>query len=144
MVKYFVSALLLLAIIIGGGWWLMNRNMGGTPANTTPETNFNTAPATSTPDTTNASSSSSATTSTSPSGITMAEVKKHNSATSCYTAINGSVYDVTKWISQHPGGADAILSLCGTDGTAAFEGQHGGERRAAGQLASIIIGALAH
>ena len=34
MVKYFVSALLLLAIIIGGGWWLMNRNMGGTPANT--------------------------------------------------------------------------------------------------------------
>ncbi len=73
----------------------------------------------------------------------MAQVKQHNSASSCYTAINGSVYDVTSWINQHPGGASAILSLCGTDGSAAFDAQHGGQRRPESELASFKIGALA-
>src|ERR1700733_8583211 len=44
---------------------------------------------------------------------TLAEVAEHNSATSCWTAINGGVYDVTTWINQHPGGPEHILALCG-------------------------------
>lgn len=75
--------------------------------------------------------------------ITMAQVAKHNSAASCYTTISGSVYDVTTWINQHPGGKQAILSLCGTDGTAAFTAQHAGQRRPATELASFKIGTLA-
>ena len=66
----------------------------------------------------------------------------HKDATSCWTAINGKVYDVTSWINQHPGGRDAILSLCGTDGSAAFNGQHGGQARPAQELATFNIGIL--
>lgn len=73
---------------------------------------------------------------------TMANVAHHNSGSSCWTAINGGVYDVTSWINQHPGGPGAILSLCGTDGSTAFNGQHGGQRRPEQELASFKIGIL--
>ena len=78
-----------------------------------------------------------------PGTYTMAQVKQHNTASSCYTAINGSVYDVTSWIKQHPGGAQAIISLCGIDGSAAFSAQHGGQSRPASELAAFKIGTLA-
>jgi hypothetical protein len=74
---------------------------------------------------------------------TMAQVAQHANASSCYTAINGSVYDLTSFVNQHPGGAGAILSLCGRDGTASFEAQHGGQRRPESELASLKIGTLA-
>lgn len=74
--------------------------------------------------------------------FTMADVAKHNSGSSCWTAINGNVYDVTSWINQHPGGAQSILSLCGIDGSSAFNGQHGGQRRPEAELATFKIGAL--
>lgn len=73
---------------------------------------------------------------------TLAEVAGHNSASSCWTAINGKVYDVTSWINQHPGGPDAILSLCGTDGSAVFNTQHGGQHRPASELAGFYIAGL--
>ena len=74
--------------------------------------------------------------------FTLADVAMHKSQSSCWTAINGEVYDVTKWIGQPPGGAQAILSLCGTDGSAGFNGQHGGQRRPVTELASFKIGTL--
>lgn len=74
---------------------------------------------------------------------TMADVAAHDSAASCYAAVGGSVYDLTSWISRHPGGERAILSLCGTDGTAAFTAQHGGQARPEQTLASFKIGTLA-
>lgn len=73
---------------------------------------------------------------------TMADVQKHNSSDSCWTAINNEVYDVTSWISQHPGGPDKIEGLCGKDGTSAFEGQHSGDSNPQSRLASFKIGAL--
>lgn len=73
---------------------------------------------------------------------TMTQIALHNSAASCYTAINGSVYDLTPFIGQHPGGS-VILSLCGIDGTAGFQAQHGGQRRPESELASLKIGILA-
>ncbi len=80
---------------------------------------------------------------TTPTTFSMATIATHNSQSSCWTTINGNVYDVTKWISQHPGGAGAILSLCGKDGSAAFTGQHGGQSRPASELAGFKIGTLA-
>lgn len=74
---------------------------------------------------------------------TMAQVQEHTSTRSCWTAINGEVYDVTTWISAHPGGSDRIRGLCGTDGTAAFTGQHQGEGQPEQILESFKIGALA-
>jgi len=73
----------------------------------------------------------------------MAKVAQHNSASSCWTAINGNVYDLTNWIDQHPGGQGPILSLCGTDGSAAFNGQHGGQRRPESELSNFLLGPLA-
>lgn len=55
--------------------------------------------------------------------ITMDEVSSHNSESSCWTAINGNVYDVTKFISNHKGG-DKILVACGVDATDYFTGKH--------------------
>lgn len=94
--------------------------------------------------TTSGSTTTSSTTPKTTAGqYTMADVAGHNSRSSCWTAINGGVYDVTKWITQHPGGQQAILSLCGTDGSDAFNGQHGGQRRPASELAAFKIGVLA-
>ena len=69
-------------------------------------------------------------------------VATHNSANDCWTTINGNVYNVTSWINQHPGGRQAILSLCGTDGTQAFNNQHGGQSRPEAELVSFLIGTL--
>jgi cytochrome b involved in lipid metabolism len=90
--------------------------------------------------TANSSSNPSSNSKSQPSGYTMAEVAKHNSASSCWTAINGKVYDVTNWISQHPGGQQAILSICGLDGSAAFNNQHSGQSRPANELTAFYIG----
>ena len=77
-----------------------------------------------------------------PSGITMAQVSSHGSRSSCWSAINGNVYDLTSWIPNHPGGEQAILSLCGIDGSGGFNGQHGGQKKPASMLVGFKIGAL--
>lgn len=74
---------------------------------------------------------------------TLVQVASHAGASDCWTAINGSVYNLTTWIAQHPGGEQAILGICGKDGSAAFNGQHDGDRRAERALASFQIGTLA-
>ncbi|MDO5627345.1 MAG: cytochrome b5-like heme/steroid binding domain-containing protein [Mobilicoccus sp.] len=75
--------------------------------------------------------------------ITMADVQEHADAESCWTVIEGQVYDVTDWISQHPGGAERIEGLCGTDGTDQFLGQHEGAPNPNQRLESFHIGELA-
>ena len=75
---------------------------------------------------------------------TLAEVSAHNSKASCWAVVNGNVYDLTSWISRHPGGEKAILSICGKDGSAEFNGQHGGESRPESMLATFKIGTLAN
>jgi hypothetical protein len=81
-------------------------------------------------------------TTTSAAGYTMGEVGQHATATSCWTVINDQVYDVTDWISQHPGGSDKILSLCGKDGSSAFTTQHNGQSRPESELSQFLIGPL--
>jgi uncharacterized membrane protein len=72
-----------------------------------------------------------------------ADLKKHATAASCWSAINGNVYDLTKWINRHPGGASVIKGICGRDGSAGFNGQHGGASRPAAALAQFKIGKFA-
>lgn len=74
---------------------------------------------------------------------TMADVAMHTTKESCWSAIDGNVYDLTGWISMHPGGERAITSLCGKDGTAAFHAQHKDNKRQADTLAGFKIGSLA-
>ncbi len=74
--------------------------------------------------------------------LTVQEVGEHNSENSCYTIIDGKVYDLTSWISQHPGGKEAILKLCGTDGTSAFRGKHGYNEKQQKILDGLYLGDL--
>ncbi|MSR85768.1 cytochrome b5 domain-containing protein [Candidatus Woesearchaeota archaeon] len=74
---------------------------------------------------------------------TLEEVSLHNSSESCYTAIDGKVYDLTTWIAIHPGGDAAILSLCGIDGSEKFNEKHGNSGSAKYELSLFYIGELA-
>ncbi len=90
------------------------------------------------------SASPSTSTSSSPgaTGYTAAQVAEHASSSSCWASVDGSVYDLTQWISQHPGGSERILALCGKDGTAAFNGQHAGNSEPKDALARFRLGGL--
>lgn len=77
-----------------------------------------------------------------PAGITMMDVAQHASGASCWSVINGNVYNLTSWVSQHPGGSSRILAICGTDGSAAFNGQHGGQGAPASTLSGFLLGPL--
>lgn len=74
--------------------------------------------------------------------LTMAAVEENDSADSCWVAIDGTVYDLTDWAPEHPGGADRIEGLCGTDGTEAFSGQHDGQSAPMEALARFEVGPL--
>lgn len=74
--------------------------------------------------------------------LTMAEVAKHATVTSCYSAVNGNVYDLTVWIGKHPGGARAIKGICGVDGSDGFNGKHGGQPQPASAIAKYLLGPL--
>ena len=49
------------------------------------------------------------------------EVAKHNTREDCWIIVDGSVYDVTSYVEDHPGG-DSILNNAGKDSS---EGVHG-------------------
>lgn len=72
--------------------------------------------------------------------ITSAQVATHNTRESCWSTINGNVYDLTSWVPKHPGGEKAILQLCGVNGSDKFNGKHGGAVKQAGILLGFKIG----
>ncbi|XP_047997777.1 uncharacterized protein LOC125235304 isoform X3 [Leguminivora glycinivorella] len=53
--------------------------------------------------------------------ITRAEVKKNRSRRNLWLIIHDDVYDVTKFLEEHPGGEDTLLDAAGSDATQAFE-----------------------
>lgn len=75
-------------------------------------------------------------------GYTMEEVAQHATAESCWVVIRDTVYDVTDWIPQHPGGANRIIPLCGTDATANFGAQHGDAALPNQRLSEFELGPL--
>jgi cytochrome b involved in lipid metabolism len=76
-------------------------------------------------------------------GYSMEDVKKRSTSSACWTVIDGNVYDLTKWIPAHRGGPQAIIFLCGKDGTSAFKVQHEGASTPMAALANYFIGPLA-
>ncbi len=75
--------------------------------------------------------------------FTAAEVAKHNTAGDCWSVVGGNVYDLTPYVSSHPGGPSVIKAICGKDGSAAFAGQHSGANKPANVLAGFKLGTLA-
>lgn len=115
---------------------------GGTPAASasTPSATASATPSASA----SGSASPSATASTgAQQSYTLADVAKHASASDCWAAVNGGVYNLTEWVGQHPGGSDRIIALCGTDASAAFNAQHSGQGQPESTLTRYYVGELA-
>ncbi|QQS44454.1 cytochrome b5 domain-containing protein [Candidatus Roizmanbacteria bacterium] len=72
----------------------------------------------------------------------IADVRAHGTESSCWSAVNGKVYDLTNWINQHPGGPEKITQICGIDGSQGFNGQHGGQSEPESMLKEFYIGNL--
>lgn len=51
-------------------------------------------------------------------------VSQHRSEDSCWVILYGNVYDVTKFVPEHPGGAKIILQLAGQDATEEYDPIH--------------------
>ncbi len=52
--------------------------------------------------------------------ITTAAVSSHSSASNCWIILQNKAYNVTTYLSQHPGGSETIIPYCGKDATTAF------------------------
>ncbi len=50
------------------------------------------------------------------------DIYSHNSSSDCWTIINGITYNITDYIAskEHPSGNSDLISICGKDGTNAF------------------------
>jgi len=49
------------------------------------------------------------------------EVAEHKDKTSTWLIIHDKIYDVTKFLEEHPGGEEVLLEQAGKDGTEHFE-----------------------
>ncbi|KAF9266278.1 cytochrome b5 [Marasmius fiardii PR-910] len=72
--------------------------------------------------------------------VTFEELKDHNTKDNLWLLISGKVYDVTKWLDEHPGGDEVIIAEAGArDATEAFEDVgHSDEARAL--LPGMLVG----
>ena len=52
------------------------------------------------------------------------EVANHAAASSCWVIIHDTVFDLTDFVGDHPGGRIVILRKAGQDATEAFDAVH--------------------
>jgi cytochrome b involved in lipid metabolism len=52
---------------------------------------------------------------------TMEEIGKHCTRESAWIAIHADIYDVSKFLDEHPGGEEVLLEQAGKDGSEAFD-----------------------
>ncbi len=115
--KYTLALIVTLTLVLGGGYYWHTKTA------VAPDTAYVAA-------------------TTTDGSYTAAQVAAHNTAQDCWTIVSGSIYNLTEWIAQHPGGEGPILSICGNDGTSAFMDEHMRDSRAQGMLATFKIGTL--
>jgi len=59
-----------------------------------------------------------------PRTLSLAEVAQHSIEADCWTVVNDRVYNVTHYVSFHPGGKPLLLKGAGRDSTALFNKFH--------------------
>lgn len=76
--------------------------------------------------------------------ISVEVLATHNTKDDCWVSYEGSVYDITDWVGKHPGGMEAIISVCGESEKfeAALNAQHGAERAEMLPKVGTFIGTL--
>jgi cytochrome b involved in lipid metabolism len=73
--------------------------------------------------------------------LSNAEIRTHNSKSDCWSIVNGNVYNLTSYVSSHPGGQSVIANICGKDGSSAFANQHGNQGKPNNVLSGFLLGA---
>ena len=73
---------------------------------------------------------------------TLEEVRKHNKVDDVWIVLHNKVYNVTKYLEDHPGGDAILMEVAGTDATEAFE-ETGHSDEARNELVKHYIGDLA-
>lgn len=74
-----------------------------------------------------------------PNIITLEELRANKSRAKFYILVHGKVYNVTKFMDEHPGGDEVLLAEGGQDATEAFEDVgHSDEARAL--LPGMLVG----
>ncbi|KAK7197354.1 cytochrome b5-like protein [Novymonas esmeraldas] len=76
-----------------------------------------------------------------PNYIHLSEVEKHITENDLWFIKDRKVYDITKFVDQHPGGADTLLGVAGKDGTSDFNAV-GHSDSAVEDLARYYIGEI--
>ncbi|KAG5680987.1 hypothetical protein PVAND_010461 [Polypedilum vanderplanki] len=74
--------------------------------------------------------------------ITSKDLRNHCTEKSAWIAIRGKVYDVTSFITRHPGGKDALRFAIGRDATTVFESYHDVEVVSRVLIKQPIVGEL--
>jgi cytochrome b involved in lipid metabolism len=59
--------------------------------------------------------------------FTLEEVRKHNKKEDCWIIIKNMIYNVTEFLSIHPGGGSIIMTVAGEDATEYFNELHRAE-----------------
>lgn len=68
------------------------------------------------------------------------EILEHNKPGDCWIIIDNSIYDITSFITKHPGGSEILESRVGEDATSYFVTKHRNNKRAIEQLSYFKIG----
>ncbi len=77
--------------------------------------------------------------------LTSDVIAQHGTSTDCWLIIGGTVYDVTNFLSVHPGGSTIVIPYCGKEATSAFStkaGQGNHSSLAQSELAMYLVGAM--
>ncbi|KAJ5241150.1 uncharacterized protein N7469_002741 [Penicillium citrinum] len=72
---------------------------------------------------------------------TLQEIASHKVKNDLWVAIHGNVYNITDYVRDHPGGADVLCDVAGTDATEAYD-EVGHSEDADEILATYLIGTL--
>jgi cytochrome b involved in lipid metabolism len=77
--------------------------------------------------------------------LTLVDVARHHEAKDCWMAIDGTVYNLTVYLPQHPSNPAVILQWCGKEATEAYQTKNKGRphsSRADQLLSTFAIGKL--
>ncbi|KAF5175855.1 Cytochrome b5 [Thalictrum thalictroides] len=74
--------------------------------------------------------------------FTFADVLKHNNLKDCWLLINDKIYDVTRFLGDHPGGSKVLLKATGKDATADFKKVHSHSGNAVTMMDKFYVGML--